>query len=109
MDREKAIPQMMANILYSEYSKAGEGWINFASANGDTLNGMTFSISGWTTYDASETTVAPTYGCALDGLCLYATGTAARITLNSVSATGLSIYYKDTLGTFRYTIDGALR
>lgn len=103
---KKAIPQMMANILYSEYTKAGEGWINFASANGDTLNGMTFSISGWTTYDASETTVAPTYGCALDGLCLYATGTAARITLNSVSATGLSIYYKDTLGTFRYTIDG---
>ncbi|HBX0110809.1 TPA: SGNH/GDSL hydrolase family protein [Klebsiella pneumoniae] len=102
----KAIPQMMANILYSEYSKAGEGWINFASANGDTLNGMSFNISGWTTYDASETTVAPTYGCALDGLCLYATGTAARITLNSVSATGLSIYYKDTLGTFRYTIDG---
>lgn len=103
---KKAIPQMMANILYSDYTKAGEGWINFASANGDTLNGMTFSISGWTTYDASETTVAPTYGCALDGLCLYATGTAARITLNSVSATGLSIYYKDTLGTFRYTIDG---
>lgn len=103
---KRAIPQMMANILYSEYTKSGEGWINFASANGDTLNGMTFSISGWTTYDASETTVAPTYGCALDGLCLYATGTAARITLNSVSATGLSIYYKDTLGTFRYTIDG---
>ncbi|HBW3180280.1 TPA: SGNH/GDSL hydrolase family protein [Klebsiella pneumoniae] len=103
---KKAIPQMMANILYSEYSKAGEGWINFASANGDTLNGMSFNISGWTTYDASETTVAPTYGCALDGLCLYAAGTAARITLNSVSATGLSIYYKDTLGTFRYTIDG---
>ncbi len=103
---KKAIPQMMANILYSEYSKAGEGWINFASANGDTLNGMSFIISGWTTYDASETTAAPTYGCALDGLCLYATGTAARITLNAVSATGLSIYYKDTTGTFRYTIDG---
>ncbi|HBQ8501562.1 TPA: SGNH/GDSL hydrolase family protein, partial [Klebsiella pneumoniae] len=103
---KKAIPQMMANILYSEYSKAGEGWINFASANGDTLNGMSFNISGWTTYDASETTAAPTYGCALDGLCLYATGTAARITLNAVSATGLSIYYKDTTGTFRYTIDG---
>ncbi|MDV3384421.1 hypothetical protein NX009_14075 [Klebsiella pneumoniae] len=32
--------------------------------------------------------------------------TAARITLNAVSATGLSIYYKDTTGTFRYTIDG---
>ena len=103
---KKAIPQMMANILYSEYSKAGEGWINFASANGDTLNGMSFNISGWTTYDASEATAAPTYGCALDGLCLYATGTAARITLNAVSATGLSIYYKDTTGTFRYTIDG---
>ncbi|HHP1336616.1 TPA: SGNH/GDSL hydrolase family protein [Klebsiella variicola] len=103
---KKAIPQMMANILYSEYSKAGEGWINFASANGDTLNGMSFNISGWTTYDASETTAAPTYGCALDGLCLYATGTAARITLNAISATGLSIYYKDTTGTFRYTIDG---
>ncbi|HCP5256189.1 TPA: SGNH/GDSL hydrolase family protein [Klebsiella pneumoniae] len=103
---KKAIPQMMANILYSEYSKAGEGWINFASANGDTLNGMSFNISGWTKYDASETTAAPTYGCALDGLCLYATGTAARITLNAVSATGLSIYYKDTTGTFRYTIDG---
>ncbi|HBQ8407005.1 TPA: SGNH/GDSL hydrolase family protein [Klebsiella pneumoniae] len=103
---KKAIPQMMANILYSEYSKAGEGWINFASANGDNLNGMSFNISGWTTYDASETTAAPTYGCALDGLCLYATGTAARITLNAVSATGLSIYYKDTTGTFRYTIDG---
>ncbi|HHC3923763.1 TPA: SGNH/GDSL hydrolase family protein [Klebsiella pneumoniae] len=103
---KKAIPQMMANILYSEYSKAGEGWINFASANGDTLNGMSFNISGWTTYDASETTAAPTYGCAFDGLCLYATGTAARITLNAVSATGLSIYYKDTTGTFRYTIDG---
>ncbi|HHT0423048.1 TPA: hypothetical protein ACTW6E_005512, partial [Klebsiella pneumoniae] len=52
---KRAIPQMMANILYSEYSKAGEGWINFASANGDTLNGMSFNISGWTTYDASET------------------------------------------------------
>ncbi|HIE9529491.1 TPA: SGNH/GDSL hydrolase family protein [Klebsiella variicola subsp. variicola] len=103
---KKAIPQMMANILYSEYSKAGEGWINFASANGDTLNGMSFNISGWTTYDASETTAAPTYGCALDGLCLYATGTAARITLNAVSATSLSIYFKDTAGVFRYTIDG---
>ncbi|MCH9373702.1 hypothetical protein MMP99_00175, partial [Klebsiella pneumoniae] len=64
---KKAIPQMMANILYSEYSKAGEGWINFASANGDTLNGMSFNISGWTTYDASETAAEPTYGCALDG------------------------------------------
>lgn len=103
---KRAIPQMMANILYGEYSKAGEGWINFAAANGDTLNGMTFNISGWTTYDASETTAAPTYGCALDGLSLYASGTAARITLNALSATGLSIYYKDTLGTFRYTIDG---
>ena len=103
---KKAIPQMMANILYSEYSKAGEGWINFASANGDTLNGMSFNISGWTTYDASETTAAPTYGCALDGLCLYATGTVARITLNAVSATALSIYFKDTAGVFRYTIDG---
>ncbi|APW88474.1 hypothetical protein KLVA_27860 [Klebsiella variicola] len=103
---KRAIPQMMANILYSEYSKAGEGWINFAAANGDTLNGTSFNISGWTTYDASETTAAPTYGCALDGLCLYATGTAARITLNAVSATGLSIYFKDTAGVFRYTIDG---
>lgn len=103
---KKAIPQMMANILYSEYSKAGEGWINFASANGDTLNGMSFNISGWTTYDASETTAEPTYGCALDGLCLYATGTAARITLNAVNATSLSIYFKDTAGVFRYTIDG---
>ncbi|HCA3226777.1 TPA: SGNH/GDSL hydrolase family protein [Klebsiella pneumoniae] len=103
---KRAIPQMMANILYSEYSKAGEGWINFASANGDTLNGMSFNISGWTTYDASEATAAPTYGCALDGLCLYATGTAARITLNAVSATSLSIYFKDTAGVFRYTIDG---
>ncbi len=103
---KRAIPQMMANILYSEYSKAGEGWINFASANGDTLNGMSFNISGWTTYDASETTAEPTYGCALDGLCLYATGTAARITLNAVNATSLSIYFKDTAGVFRYTIDG---
>ena len=103
---KRAIPQMMANILYSEYSKAGEGWINFAAANGDTLNGMSFNISGWTTYDASETTAAPTYGCALDGLCLYATGTAARITLNAVNATSLSIYFKDTVGVFRYTIDG---
>ncbi|HID4216014.1 TPA: SGNH/GDSL hydrolase family protein [Klebsiella pneumoniae] len=103
---KRAIPQMMANILYSEYSKAGEGWINFASANGDTLNGMSFNISGWTTYDASETTAEPTYGCALDGLCLYATGTAARITLNAVNTTSLSIYFKDTAGVFRYTIDG---
>ncbi|WP_406822598.1 SGNH/GDSL hydrolase family protein [Raoultella ornithinolytica] len=103
---KRAIPQMMANILYSEYSKAGEGWINFASANGDTLNGISFNISGWTTYDASETTAEPTYGCALDGLCLYATGTAARITLNAVNATSLSIYFKDTAGVFRYTIDG---
>ncbi|MFY2961894.1 SGNH/GDSL hydrolase family protein [Klebsiella pneumoniae] len=103
---KRAIPQMMANILYSEYSKAGEGWINFASANGDTLNGMSFNISGWTTYDASETTAEPTYGCALDGLCLYATGTAARITLKAVNATSLSIYFKDTAGVFRYTIDG---
>ncbi|GKO17230.1 hypothetical protein NUKP104_00580 [Klebsiella variicola] len=103
---KRAIPQMMANILYSEYSKAGEGWINFASANGDTLNGMSFNISGWTTYDASETAADPTYGCALDGLCLYATGTAARITLNAVNATSLSIYFKDTAGVFRYTIDG---
>ena len=103
---KRAIPQMMANILYSEYSKAGEGWINFASANGDTLNGMSFNISGWTTYDASETTAEPTYGCALDGLCLYATGTAARITLNAFNATSLSIYFKDTAGVFRYTIDG---
>ncbi|MCH9376524.1 SGNH/GDSL hydrolase family protein [Klebsiella pneumoniae] len=105
---KRAIPQMMANILYSEYSKAGEGWINFASANGDTLNGMSFNISGWTTYDASETTAEPTYGCALDGLCLYATGTAARITLNAVNATSLSIYFKDTAGVFRYTIDGGI-
>nr|WP_301178788.1 SGNH/GDSL hydrolase family protein [Klebsiella pneumoniae] len=67
---------------------------------------MSFNISGWTTSDASETTAEPTYGCALDGLCLYATGTAARITLNAVNATSLSIYFKDTAGVFRYTIDG---
>lgn len=92
---KRAITQMMANILHSEYTKASEGWINFASANGDTLNGMSFNISGWTTYDAPETTVAPTYGCALDGLSLYTTGTTARITLNAVSATTLSIYLKN--------------
>ncbi|STV10101.1 Uncharacterised protein [Klebsiella pneumoniae] len=32
----------------------------------------------------------------------------ARITLNAVNATSLSIYFKDTAGVFRYTIDGGI-
>ncbi|WP_454878589.1 SGNH/GDSL hydrolase family protein [Serratia inhibens] len=98
------IPERYSAWLYGAYQKSADGWI---SVQGDFyLNGTTLTKSGWTFYDASINTTAPTYGCAMDGMAITATSTTATVNVTGLTATDISIYYRDGNGTFRYSIDG---
>lgn len=101
------IPQALANLLYGEYGKSGEGWISVGGNGGIyPLNGVTLTRSGWTLYDVSETTAAPAYGTGIDGDSLSATGTAAVLAIGNLTATEITIYYGQQTGTFRWRVDG---
>ncbi|CAI1824726.1 Uncharacterised protein [Serratia quinivorans] len=98
------IPERFSSWLYGVYGKSADGWI---SVQGDYyLNGTTLSRSGWTLYDANINTTPPTYGCALDGMSITSTTTTSTVSVAGLTATNISIYYRDGDGTFRYSIDG---
>ncbi|MDI3148981.1 SGNH/GDSL hydrolase family protein [Serratia nevei] len=104
----KAIPQAIANLMYAEYTKAGEGWISFNVDGGTTtnnnLNNVAITYSGFTVYDASNGS-APTQGCSFDGFALMTSNTFATLQLDNVECTDIRIYYLDGNGTFNYRVD----
>ncbi|WP_437891524.1 SGNH/GDSL hydrolase family protein [Phytobacter sp. V91] len=103
----------MLDILAAEYSKAGDGLLQFgidgggpAAATGQQMRGIVMAKSGWSSYDASATTSAPLYGCGPDGMAIFTSGTAGQLSYSNLTATSISINYWDVSGAFRYRIDG---
>ncbi|MDE1598595.1 SGNH/GDSL hydrolase family protein [Klebsiella quasipneumoniae] len=103
-----AIPKVFLNYFKSKYGKAGDGWIQLNIDGNNLLDGVSLSRTGWTVYDASTTTAAPTFPTPMDGQYIYATGTAATLTLSNVFATSIRIFYYDGIGAFRYSVNGGL-
>ncbi|MDE1587413.1 GDSL-type esterase/lipase family protein [Klebsiella quasipneumoniae] len=101
-----AIPKVFLNYFKSKYGKAGDGWIQLNVDGNNLLDGVSLSRTGWTVYDASTTTDAPTFPTPMDGQYIYATGTAATLTLSNVFATSIRIFYYDGVGAFRYSVNG---
>ncbi|MDN3810066.1 SGNH/GDSL hydrolase family protein [Klebsiella aerogenes] len=103
---QKTIPQVFCDYLYTKYGKAGEGWIQLAIENDGLLNDITVTKTGWSFYDASQTTDYPTFPTSMDGQYAYSSGTAAVLTLGNVFATSVKIFYYDGDGTFGYSVNG---
>ena len=103
----KEIPQAFADYLYPKLGKAGEGWIQLNIDNVNLINNVSLVRNGWSVYDASTTSANPPYPTSMDGQYIYATGTAATLTLSNIYATSIRIFYYDGDGTFRYSINGA--
>lgn len=103
----KTIPQVFADYFYAKYGKAGDGWIQLNIDNDNLLNGITLSKSGWTVYDASATSASPVYPTSMDGQYIYASGTAATMSLANLFTTTLKIFYYDGNGTFNYSVNGS--
>ncbi|MDR8479031.1 SGNH/GDSL hydrolase family protein [Serratia nevei] len=108
-----AIAQAMANVLYEKYGKAGDGILQFGidaggpgASTGQQMNGIVFKKTGWSIYDASDTTVPPLYGCGPDGMAIFTSGTTATLSYSNLTATSITINYWDVNGAFRYRIDG---
>ncbi|EQB4445669.1 GDSL-type esterase/lipase family protein [Pluralibacter gergoviae] len=101
------IPQAFADYLYQKYGKAGNGWIQLNIDNPNQLNGITLQRAGWSVYDASATSAAPQFPTAMDGQYIYATGTAATLSVSKLSDAALRVFYYDGNGTFRYSVNGA--
>lgn len=111
--QKPAIAQALADLLYDEYGKAGEGWVsswNGGDSESVPINGVTYANANWTGFDAGqESGVAalPAFGCALDGLCISTTGTTATASISGFTSTEARIYYAQTAGgKFRYRLDG---
>lgn len=106
---QTTIPQQLANLLYADTAKAGEGWISVNATSGllVPLNASTFTKSGWTPYDANSGAAPPAGGCGPDGQSMYTTGTGATATVVA-TCTEFRIYYAKTAaaGVFRYRVDG---
>ncbi|MDZ3788820.1 GDSL-type esterase/lipase family protein, partial [Klebsiella pneumoniae] len=100
------IPQVFADYFYEKYGKSGDGWIQLNIDNPNQLNGITLSRSGWSIYDASQTSSNPTFPTAMDGQYIYATGTAATLSIGNLFDTSIQIFYYDGTGTFRYSVNG---
>ncbi|SAI62868.1 Uncharacterised protein [Bordetella trematum] len=100
------IAQSLADLLYADYGKSGEGFVSVQPHN--KLNGVELSRSGsWSLYDASNLSAGPPqYGCGIDGHSISATGTNASLTLSNVSCTDFKIFYSNQAGAFRYQVDG---
>ncbi|MEZ3620168.1 SGNH/GDSL hydrolase family protein [Klebsiella pneumoniae] len=102
------IPQVFADYFYEKYGKSGDGWIQLNIDNPNQLNGITLSRSGWSIYDASTTSSNPTFPTAMDGQYIYATGTAATLSISNLFDTSVQIFYYDGTGTFRYSVNGGV-
>lgn len=103
-----AIPQVLADKLYTALGQRGEGWVSVNNQGGGPylLNDMTFSKSGWTNYDASSGDL-PVYGTGIDGQYSFTTGTSAVLNFANARCTNIDIYYRNHGGTFNYSVDGA--
>ena len=99
------IPQVFADYFYAKYGKSGDGWIQLNIDNPNQLNGIMLTRNGWSVYDAS-TNINPTYPTSMDGQYIYATGTAATLSLSNFFDTSIKIFYYDGTGTFRYSVNG---
>lgn len=99
---ETALP--LSQALFAKYGQSGLGWVSVrADESGmlsQLLNGTLVKSAGWSLHDM---TVA---AHALDGFAVYATGTAATITISNLKTQSLRWYYLDSNGTFRYSVDG---
>ncbi|MHA8502259.1 SGNH/GDSL hydrolase family protein [Klebsiella pneumoniae] len=102
------IPQVFADYFYEKYGKSGDGWLQLNIDNPNQLNGITLSRSGWSIYDASQTSSNPTFPTAMDGQYIYATGTAATLSISNLFDTSVQIFYYDGTGTFRYSVNGGV-
>lgn len=100
------IPQVFADYFYQKYGKAGDGWIQLNIDNPNQLNGIVLQRSGWSVYDASATSSAPAYPTAMDGQYIYATGTAATLSVSNLFCSSVQLFYYDGDGAFRYSING---
>ncbi|HDX8857022.1 TPA: hypothetical protein RQO47_001993 [Klebsiella michiganensis] len=102
------IPQVFADYFYAKYGKSGDGWIQLNIDNPNQLNGIVLARDGWSVYDASATSLNPTFPTAMDGQYIYATGTAATLSISNLFDTSVQIFYYDGTGTFRYSVNGAV-
>ena len=100
----KTIAQVIANYFYDRYGKAGDGWLQL---NIDNPNLLVLTRTGWSVYDASTTSGAPTYPTSMDGQYIYSAGTDATLSLSNVFSKAIRIFYYDGNGTFNYTINGS--
>lgn len=100
------ISQALADQLYEQYGKSGEGWVSVNSGN--KLNGMTLSRSGsWTLYDASNLSAGtPPHGCGIDGHAISTTGTNASVTIAGMVCTEVKIFYSNQTGALQWRLDG---
>ncbi|HHS9612551.1 TPA: GDSL-type esterase/lipase family protein [Klebsiella michiganensis] len=102
------IPQVFADYFYAKYGKSGDGWIQLNIDNPNQLNGIVLARDGWSVYDASATSLNPTFPTAMDGQYIYATGTAATLSISNLFDTSIQIFYYDGTGTFRYSVNGGI-
>ncbi len=97
-----AIPSRFASIISDRYTRSGAGWI---SVNGMyLLDGITFSRSGWSLYDASSG-ASPEFATGVDGMYVRSDGSDAAISIGNCKCSELRIYYVNTGGKFRYSVD----
>ena len=100
------IPQVFADYFYAKYGKSGDGWIQLDIDNPNQLNGIVLNRTGWSVYDASATSANPSFPTAMDGQYIYATGSAATLSISNLFDTSVQIFYYDGAGTFRYSVNG---
>jgi lysophospholipase L1-like esterase len=97
------IADAFRTMLSRTIAIGSEGWQSVET--GYKSGGATLARSGWTAVDASATINLP-YGTGPDGLNVWASTATATMTLGGVKYTEVTIYYRNTLGTFRYRVDG---
>ncbi|WP_154041182.1 GDSL-type esterase/lipase family protein [Klebsiella quasipneumoniae] len=99
------IPQVFADYFYSKYGKSGDGWIQLNIDNPNQLNGIVLNRNGWAVYDASGN-AAPAFPTAMDGMYIYTNTTTSTLTLSNLFSSSVQIFYYDSNGAFRYSLNG---
>lgn len=97
------IPVALRDLLEETFPRAGGGWDSAPSGNKP--GGANVTYSGWTWFDGSNVHAAgiPT---GIDGHNINTSSDTATLTLTTAAATDISIYYENSTGTFRYSLDG---
>ncbi|KQN46819.1 hypothetical protein ASE93_11945 [Serratia sp. Leaf50] len=107
------IAQALADIIFGNYAKAGDGMLQFgvdkggpSGSKGQQMNGITLEGDGWAAYDASVIPYTdPLYGCGADGMAIYTSGPNATLRYGNLTTTAITINYWDLAGKFRYRTD----